>query len=194
VVTARYDGGTDSRSARKEAIRVSSDVFSSHPELWSSIAEAGSVETLGEITRTAARQVADSEGATFVLREGDHCFYADEDSVAPLWKGQRFPIDECISGWAMRNGEPAVIPDIRTDERIPQAAYSSTYVRSLVMVPVGSPAVAAIGAYWATGSRGAPTLPALVELAGHVAATLGRIGLSTAPWAPTFSSPVRAEG
>jgi GAF domain-containing protein len=154
-----------------------------------SVTEADSVEALGHITRTLARRLAGSDGATFVLREGDRCFYADEDSIAPLWKGQRFPIGECISGWTMLHGEPAVIPDIRTDERIPQAAYASTYVRSMVMVPVGTPAGAAIGAYWGSRTPDPEVLPAIVGLAEQVAVALERIGLSTAPWAPNFSDP-----
>jgi GAF domain-containing protein len=150
------------------------------------LAGATTLEELGAVARTAARRVAGSEGATFVLMDGDTCFYADEDSIAPLWKGQRFPLDECISGWAMRHGEPAVIADITVDERIPQAAYLSTYVRSLVMVPVGAPAAAAIGTYWsATGDHGA-VVPAQTELAELVATRLAEIGLADAPWAPNF--------
>jgi GAF domain-containing protein len=150
------------------------------------VAASQDLGSLVAVARTAARQLARSDGATFVLRDGDRCFYADEDSIAPLWKGQRFPIDECISGWAMLNGEPAVISDITVDERIPQAAYLSTYVRSLVMVPVGSPAAAAIGTYWATRADHSAVVPAQVELAALVAARLDEIGLDSAPWAPNF--------
>jgi two-component sensor histidine kinase len=61
----------------------------------------------------------------------------------------RFPAASCISGWAMMNRQAAVIPDIFLDPRIPHDAYRPTYVRSLVMTPVGEdPAFAAIGAYW----------------------------------------------
>jgi hypothetical protein len=154
----------------------------------SEIAAVDSLEALGAVARTAARRLAGSDGATFVLREGERCFYADEDSIAPLWKGQRFPIHECISGWAMLHGEPAVVPDISTDERIPQAVYRATYVRSLVMVPVGEPATAAIGAYWDTESQHPSAVPALVELAALVAARLRQIGLASAPWAPNFTA------
>jgi hypothetical protein len=51
-------------------------------------------QTLGEImsqVRTTARRLTGADGATFVLRDNDHCFYAEEDAIAPLWKGQRFP-------------------------------------------------------------------------------------------------------
>src|SRR5690349_9189463 len=43
-----------------------------------------------EIIRTAARQVTSADGVTFVLRDGTQCYYADEDAIAPLWKGRRF--------------------------------------------------------------------------------------------------------
>ena len=89
--------------------------------------------------------------ALFVLRQGGHCYYADEDAIGPLWKGLRFPLDQCISGWVMTRGIPAAIPDIFVDPRIPQEAYRPTFVKSLLMVPVRPPdAQAAIGLYWAS--------------------------------------------
>jgi hypothetical protein len=59
------------------------------------------------VIRTAARQLTGADGATFVLRDGNHCHYSDEDAIAPLWKGLRFPLDQCISGWVMTHGIPA---------------------------------------------------------------------------------------
>ena len=35
------------------------------------------------IVRSAARRLADAQGATFVLRDGPDCFYADEDAISP---------------------------------------------------------------------------------------------------------------
>ncbi len=99
----------------------------------------------------AAREIAGSDGSTFVIAEGDRVRYAEENAVAPLWKGQDFPIESCISGWAIQNRTPAVIEDIYADDRIPYDAYRPTFVRSLAMVPVRLPEpVAAIGVYWAT--------------------------------------------
>lgn len=152
--------------------------------------ELGAAGTLGEVqavTRSAPRRLVGARGATFVLRDGDRCFYADEDPVSPLWKGQRFPITECISGWSMLSGATAVIPDITRDERIPQEAYRPTFVRSLVMVPVGAPAFGAIGSYWGTVRRASAGEVATLEaLAALVAAAVGRIGLDGAPQAPSF--------
>jgi GAF domain-containing protein len=100
--------------------------------------------------RERARALVKADGVTFVLRDGEHCYYLDEDAIAPLWKGHRFPMQACISGWVMRNAQIAVVPDIYVDPRIPHEAYRPTFVKSLAMVPVpqDSP-VAAIGAYWA---------------------------------------------
>jgi diguanylate cyclase (GGDEF)-like protein len=102
------------------------------------------------VVRTAARELAGCDGATFVLRDGDQCFYADEDAIAPLWKGSRFPMETCVSGWVMTHRTHAVIPDIQADERVPYEAYRPTFVRSMVMMPVRTlDPIAAIGAYWA---------------------------------------------
>lgn len=103
-----------------------------------------------KIVRKAARELTGCDGATFVLRDNGHCYYADEDAIAPLWKGKRFPLEMCISGWAMINRKPAVIPDIYVDARIPHDAYRPTFVNSLVMVPIRSlDPIGAIGNYWA---------------------------------------------
>ena len=158
------------------------------PDIATQIGSATSLEAVGEVVRTAARRLMQADGATFVLREDDRCFYADEDSIAPLWKGQRFPMTECISGWAMLNEQTAVVPDITVDDRIPQAAYRPTYVRSLVMVPIGShDPVGAIGVYWARKRQATPDeVLALEHLAAAVADAVDEIGLHNAPWAPTF--------
>lgn len=111
---------------------------------------ARSVAEIQEIVRVAARRLTGADGATFVLRDDDHCYYADEDAVSPLWKGQRFPMNVCISGWAMLNRRPAVIQDIYSDDRIPHEAYRPTFVKSLAMVPIRTrDPIGAIGNYWA---------------------------------------------
>jgi len=102
------------------------------------------------IVRTAARDLTGCDGATFVLRDGPYCHYADEDAIEPLWKGKRFLQEICISGWVMKNKCPVVIPDIFTDARIPQEAYRPTFVKSLAMVPIRRlDPIGAIGNYWA---------------------------------------------
>jgi signal transduction histidine kinase len=102
------------------------------------------------VVKTCARQLVGADGATFVLRDGRQCFYLDEDAISPLWKGQRFPMSACVSGWVMDHSEQAVMPDIYQDPRVPHEAYRPTFVKSLVMTPVRRvDPVAAIGIYWA---------------------------------------------
>jgi len=111
---------------------------------------ARSLPEVQRIVRTSARELTGCDGATFVLRDNGKCFYADEDAIAPLWKGSRFPMEICISGWAMLNRDAAVIRDIYQDSRIPHEAYRPTFVKSLVMVPIRKlDPIGAIGNYWA---------------------------------------------
>ena len=70
---------------------------------------ARSLPEIQSIVRSGARRLTGADGATFVLRDGDRCFYADEDAIEPLWKGQRFPLGQCISGWAMNNRRSVAI-------------------------------------------------------------------------------------
>lgn len=101
------------------------------------------------IVRTAAREITGCDGASFVLRDNGKCYYVDEDAIGPLWKGLRFPMEICVSGWTMINRTAAVIPDIFHDARVPLESYSSTFVKSLVMVPIRkADPVGAIGNYW----------------------------------------------
>jgi signal transduction histidine kinase len=112
---------------------------------------ARDLDTVMQIVRTTARKLTGADGATFVLKDGSSCFYADEDAISPLWKGSRFPLSTCISGWAMLNRKPAVIEDIYADSRIPTDAYRPTFVKSLAMVPIRTiDPIGAIGNYWAT--------------------------------------------
>lgn len=118
---------------------------------------AHDLDAIAAVVRTAARELTGADGATFVLRDGDKCHYADEDAIAPLWKNQRFPLSACISGWAMLNARSVVIPDIYADPRIPHGAYRPTFVKSLVMVPIRTSApIGAIGNYWATHHEATP--------------------------------------
>ena len=118
---------------------------------------ARDLEQIMSIVRSKTRRLTGADGVTFVLRDNDKCHYVDEEAISPLWKGQRFPMERCISGWSMLNRLPVLIEDIFADERIPHDAYRATFVKSLIMVPVRrDDPVAAIGAYWADTNR--PTL------------------------------------
>ncbi len=118
---------------------------------------ARDVPAIQAIARRAARDLTGADGATFVLRDEDRCYYADEDAIAPLWKGQRFPMQSCISGWVMWNRQAVVIPDIYADPRIPVDAYRPTFVKSLAMVPIRTvDPIGAIGNYWAQQRTATP--------------------------------------
>ena len=111
------------------------------------LSQARDVATVQHIVRRAARRLTGAAGATFVLCDGDRCHYVDEDAIGPLWKGQKFPMSACVSGWAMLNRSTAVIEDVFADPRVPHAAYRETFVKSLVMVLRGVPICRAIGTY-----------------------------------------------
>lgn len=129
-------------------------------ELLQAIQELSLARSLAEvqrIVRGAARRLTCADGATFVLREGEQCFYADEDAISPLWKGQRFPLGGCVSGWVMRHHTAAVIDDVYEDTRIPQDLYRRTFVRSLAVVPIRrDDPLGAIGNYWAAVHEATP--------------------------------------
>ncbi|HKO90807.1 MAG TPA: ATP-binding protein, partial [Polyangiaceae bacterium] len=101
------------------------------------------------IVRGAARRLARADGSSFVLRDGDQSYYVDEDAIEPLWKGRRFPLSSCVSGWSMCERKAAVIADVYADPRVPVDAYRPTFVRSMVMVPIRkADPIGAIGIYW----------------------------------------------
>ncbi|MCJ2053461.1 GAF domain-containing protein [Methylobacterium sp. J-070] len=151
------------------------------------LAAAGSLDAIVSILRRTARAIVGADGISVILREGDASYYVAEDAIEPLWRGRRFPLTTCISGWAMLNGETVVVPDIECDDRVPTALYRVTSMRSLVMVPIGSPeAVAALGAYWCTSViPDDATICRLEALAQRAAAALARVQV------PTGASQVR---
>lgn len=133
---------------------------------------ARSLDEVTNILRTYARRVVGADGIAIALRDGDYCHYVAEDAIAPLWLDQRFPIETCVSGWAMRNGQTAVIPDVFSDSRVPVDAYRKTFVRSMLMVPIGHiNAVAAVGAYWSDDGGATENQIALLEALARSAST-----------------------
>ncbi len=120
---------------------------------------------------TAARRLVAADGATFVLREGTMVHYADEDAIAPLWKGRRFPAQACVSGIAMLRKESIAIEDLRLDPRVTPDTYRGTFVRSLAMVPIRrEDPLGAIGVYWAGRHRASPRELSVLEALAEAAA------------------------
>jgi response regulator RpfG family c-di-GMP phosphodiesterase len=170
---------------RMTAIRQVRDDDAPQPgidDLILQLSMARGVDEIFASVRAHARQLIGADGITFVLREGGLCHYAEEDAVSPLWKGQRFPLESCISGWAMINRQVVVIEDIYADARIPHAAYRPTFVKSLAMAPVRQDdPVAAIGAYWARRHRpSAAQVDTLVRVANSAAVAMTNVSLLNA--------------
>jgi len=138
------------------------------------LASVRDLDGVVEVVRHAARELVAADGATFVLRRGQECVYVDEDAIAPLWRGQQFPLDACISGWSMLHHEQVAIPDIYLDDRIPHDAYRPSFVQSLIMTPVRShEPIAAIGTYWSSNHVVSPDeLDLLQTLADNTAVAL----------------------
>src|SRR5262245_18570458 len=100
------------------------------------LAGARPQEDVIEVRRSTARNVAGADGLRILVRDNGKCHYIEEEAISPLWKGGKFPMETCISGWAMINNKTVVIPDVFVDDRIPHAIYRQTFVKSLVMTPI----------------------------------------------------------
>ncbi|PZO90795.1 MAG: GAF domain-containing protein [Sphingomonas sanxanigenens] len=134
---------------------------------------AGSIDDVVAILRESTRKIAASDGITVVRRRGENVEYVAEDALAPLWVGQSFPIKACVSGLAMLDRRPIIIPDVGNDPRLVYNYYRDTFVGSMAMFPVGfDESRYAIGAYWA--AKG-PIDPEAIKLIGTLARSAGAI-------------------
>ncbi len=120
--------------------------------LTRALADCFGFEDLVAKVAVSARSLIGCDGATVVMRREGKCHYVEEDAIGALWKGQAFPLGDCVSGWAMTHRQQVVIPDIRSDPRVPLQLYLATFVRSMAMTPIerGGEAIGAIGVYWAS--------------------------------------------
>jgi signal transduction histidine kinase len=144
----------------------------------SMVARARSLDEIVARLRESARSLIGCEGITVIRREGDLCHYIEEDAIAPLWKGQKFPAVACVSGWSMINRQTVVVPDIAKDGRIPYELYAGTFVRAVAMAPIRrEDPIGAIGAYWSQTYEPSrwevETLEALAEAAATAVEHIG---------------------
>lgn len=167
------DGPSDGRAP--EAGRAIDELAAT----FRSIANAGDLDELRRRVVHCACRLLHADGATFVLRDGDECHYLDEEAIAPLWKGSRFPMRACISGWAMLNRAVARVEDVARDDRIPWEVYEPTFVKSLIMAPMRqADPVGALGIYWSRPHRATEEEVALLQCVADVAAgVLGNLQL-----------------
>jgi len=144
--------------------------WSSAAEAIEALAGARSLQAVVDVLRAFARRVVGADGIAVVLPAGDQCHYVAEDALEPLWQGQYFPASFCVSGWAMKHRQTAVIGDVFADPRVPLDAYRSTFVRSMLMVPIGrGEPIAAIGAYWSEAGQPSDDQVALLEALARAA-------------------------
>jgi diguanylate cyclase (GGDEF)-like protein len=124
-----------------------------------------------------SRQFTGADGATFALRQGEMCRYVDEDAIARLWKGRGSPLADSASGWVIATGQPLVVADADADDRVGPDDYRATFVRSMVVVPVGTTnPVGAIGVYWSEPHQPTDELVRrLVALADVTAVTMENV-------------------
>src|SRR3974377_1192618 len=87
---------------------------------------ARSLVAVQHVGRRSARCLTGADGATFVLKDDDHCLYADEEAIAPRWKGRRIPMDTCISGWSMLHPSPLAGEEGFAARRGPADPYRRT--------------------------------------------------------------------
>ena len=133
-------------------------------EVLALLGRVASVEAALEVLRAHARAIGCADGVTVVRREGADVVHVGEDSVAPLWTGQRFPIGKCVSGLAMIGRRPIYIPDIRHDPRVPRDMYADSFVASMAMFPLGiGEPIAALGAFWSQDNPAEPDALALLD-------------------------------
>jgi PAS domain S-box-containing protein len=139
------------RRLASERVGVLNERLSLMVEAIQELSTTATMKGIMKIVMDSARRLLNADGATFVLREGDHCFYADEDAVSPLWKGQRCQLEKCINGWVMQNRQAVIIEDVYADDMMHNEIYQSTFVRSLAIAPIrlNNP-LGAIGVYWST--------------------------------------------
>lgn len=135
-----------------------------------------------------ARRACGADGIAVVCREDAMVAYVAEDAIGRLWAGQRFVIRHCISGLAILEKAPILIPDTLVDSRVPQSVYAATFVRGMAMFPIGAPEPSmALGGYWAKPNALDPAaLDALEELAALATQALARI----APEVPAARIPL----
>jgi diguanylate cyclase (GGDEF)-like protein len=118
-------------------------------DVISDITHVDNFQDFQKFLKKAAIQLTASDATSLILRQGEHCFYLDEESSTPLWKGMSFPLSNCISGWSILNSETVAIKNIFRDKRVPAKLYSDKNIQSLLVVPIeNNNVIGAISVYW----------------------------------------------
>jgi diguanylate cyclase (GGDEF)-like protein/PAS domain S-box-containing protein len=124
-----------------------------------------------DILRDAARALAGADRAIVMLRDGGYVQFAGEASNGPVWEGRRFPLDECIGGWAILNRQAAVIEDVFSDSRFCAAACPNKLVKSMAVFPIRSAdPIGALAIYWNQRGRSDPDSVSALQTLANAAA------------------------
>ncbi len=140
MVGVRAIAANESYPGYVRTIRAEHDYAARTDDLISAIqglSIAHSVDEIERVVTQSARRLCGADGAALTRREGDFSFCSAEDAIGPLWKGQRFPLTDCVTGWTMLHRQAVVIPDVSEDYRSCHDAFRNTFARSLVTVPIG---------------------------------------------------------
>jgi signal transduction histidine kinase len=162
---------------QQQGTHISGGVHPGLEGLPKAIAALCRLREAGEILRClrrAARDLTGADGVALLRREGDMVRCIAEDAIGPLWRGMRVSLTGSVSGQAILANAPVVSADVLSDPRVPQELYRNTFVRSLVVVPVGREVpFGALGAYWGRKRQPSPEEVGILEaLAGAGAVTL----------------------
>lgn len=126
------------------------------------LSQARTIDAVAGLVTDFARDIAGSDGATFILRDGDVGECVAESAEKPQWTGRRFSLDSAVTGRVILNGEPVVIADINNHPWIKGGTYDPDILTSLAIVPIRSRApIGAVCIYWNTR----PHVPSDDELA-----------------------------
>ncbi len=127
------------------------------------LTHARDIKTIAGLISDFARKVAQSDGATFVLREdGDMGHCVAESAETPQFTGRRFPLETGLTGRVILSGEPVTIADINNHPWVKPGTYDPATLTSLAIVPIRrTQPIGAICLYW----RGREHIPVPEELA-----------------------------
>ncbi|MBN1608601.1 MAG: PAS domain-containing protein [Polyangiaceae bacterium] len=160
----------DERKRAEERLRPFSVQLEQVARAVQELSRARSVECIVELVCRAARSLTDSDGAAVAFREGHSCRYLDENAVEPLWKGQQFELEGDVVGFAIEQRQCAFIGDIHTDERFSRDRFRSTFVHSVLVVPLGlDEPVGTVEALWATAHHGSADETGLLRVIANAA-------------------------
>ncbi|WP_443747345.1 sensor histidine kinase [Asticcacaulis solisilvae] len=126
------------------------------------LSHARTIDAVAGVVTDFARRIAESDGATFILREdGDMGHCVAESAETPQFTGRRFPLESGMTGRVILSGEPVIIGDINNHPWVKPGTYDPEVLTSLAIVPIRRTApIGAVCIYW-RGRSHVPTTEAL---------------------------------